>query len=220
MADVSQWKLRRIAPRVLRVLERRAPAHPPLAAHGATIGPQAQAFIAAYDALSNYAPTWKKEFGEGRTGIAELLQVLRGWLPLASRDIPNFAAGEFGDRPDVPDDVLADAERFIDAVGDARGPAGEALGWVETALQQIQPLFERANREWHEAEAADQHYQALGRQCRAAAAALVSELVLFRRTVLATLGRSDRDYQRLRLAKAAAPEADDDTARELPAVPV
>ena len=59
------------------------------------------------------------------THLAELLSTMKRWFPLVQRDIPAFEAHEYGDKPDMPDDLLEDAGRMFDMVedhGDAHGP--------------------------------------------------------------------------------------------------
>ena len=113
MASTTQWKLRRLAPRAIRVQARRAGDSPVVAAYGPTLKPKAEAFITVYDAAARYTQTYAKEMEEGRGAIASLYNTMRGWMPLLVRDLPGFDASAFEADPAVPDDVLASAERLF-----------------------------------------------------------------------------------------------------------
>jgi hypothetical protein len=88
----------------LRIIKRRAGSWPALAAHLSTMGPQGEAYMAAYERVVKYAMTRKKELEEGKTASKALLKEIRGWVPLLLRDIPGFDPSVCGDRPEVPDD--------------------------------------------------------------------------------------------------------------------
>ncbi|MFZ5785069.1 MAG: hypothetical protein ACOY3Y_01380 [Acidobacteriota bacterium] len=77
-----------------------------------------------------------------------------------------------------------------------------------------------ATREWSEAEAADSTYQQLLARVRQTGATFDTELRAFRRTMLAIVGRNDKDYQKLRASRASATDTDDDPAAPSPPIPV
>ena len=58
MSSTSAWKLRRLAPRAIRVHTRRAGDAPVLAVFAQTLPIKANAFIAAYDAAAKYNTAW------------------------------------------------------------------------------------------------------------------------------------------------------------------
>jgi len=72
-----QWKLRRLASRGARIVKRRAPESPVIAAFVPTLVPKAEAYIAAYDKAAKYQTSWKKEMAEGRGGIAAVLKLMQ-----------------------------------------------------------------------------------------------------------------------------------------------
>lgn len=124
MPSAPYWKLRRLAPRAKRVQQRRGAESAALGAYGDTVPGKADAFMTAYDAATKYESTWRKEMAEGRGAVGALLRKMRGWVPLLVRDVPGFDGGDFGDRADVPDDVIGDGERLEDMaekVTDAEG---------------------------------------------------------------------------------------------------
>ncbi|MBI4952039.1 MAG: hypothetical protein HY908_08395 [Myxococcales bacterium] len=204
------WKLRRLAPRATRVAERRKSDAPSLGVFAASVVTKAGAFTTAYDSLVRYEAPWRREIAEGKSAAAALHKQMRSWLPALLRDVPGFLAGDFGDQPEVPDDLIADGERLVDVIEAATTRGGEALPYRDIAVAALDPLVATAQKEWQEAEAADRHYQSLGAATRATAADFQTELVLFRRTLMSVAGRSDRDYQKLRAEKAITADEDDD----------
>ncbi len=207
-----QWKLRRLAPRAVRILKRRAGASPAVGAHMATVGPQAETYTAAYDRAVKYATTWKKEMEEGRTAVAALLKQIQAWVPLLLRDVPGFDGSVYGDKPGVPDDVLEDGERLLSVIDEARTAKGEQLSYRQQALAVLDPLVKAAVKEWGEAEAADKEYQSVMASLRTQADELQRSLVSLRHTLLIEVGRKDKDYQKLRAERAGYPDEDDDPA--------
>jgi hypothetical protein len=220
MSSTTFWKLRRLAPRALRVVARRSPESRAVAAYAATVGPKAQAFVAAYDEAGRYRVSWQKEMGEGRGAVRGLVGALRRWLPLVARDVPGFVATEFADKPQVPDDVMEDAGRLHDQVHDYRDPAGNPLSYQADCLAELDAALAAAHQEWAEAEEADKRYQTLCAAMRRTAADFDLELHAFRRTLSACAGRSDKDFQKLRAEKASLPDPEDDPAAPQPPTPV
>lgn len=212
MADVPYWKRRRLAPRVLRVLERRAGDSPAVKAFEAKLVPLAENFINAYDDNAKYDVTWRREMKEGRGAVAALVKELRAWAPVAESAIENLKAAEYGDNPAVPDDVIADGEQLLDAVLDAKDAAGQPLGFAADLQAALEPVLKAAIKEWDEAEKADKHYQTGLAKVRETGDAFNAQLILFRRTFAAVFGRNDKDYQKLRAEKAGASDSDDDDA--------
>ncbi len=206
MPSSPNWKLRRLADRTLRVHQRKSAGTPALAAFTDTLIPKTQAFIAAYDAARNSEANWKKEMKEGKGAVSNLVRLMRGWLPSFTRDIPGFSPSDFADRPDVPDDVLADATRLLEA-GAQNGAPPKA--WQASFDAEFTPAFNAAVKEWHEAEAKDAGYQQLLKTSREAAALFDAELQLFRVSLAAMVGTHDKDYQKLRAEKAATKDEED-----------
>lgn len=174
--------------------------------------------MAAYDRAANYKPEWQRELTERKSALSETLGVMRAWLPLIVRDIPNFDASAFGDRREVPEDILSDAERLFDTVTGYTGPSGQPLSYAQRLADALG--IEDAVREMEEAEKADKTYQGLLAEARATNTAFAAEIKLFRRTLLAVLGRNSKDYQKLRAARAKVADEDDDAAAPPPPTPV
>jgi len=166
------------------------------------------AFNAAYDASANYKSTFQSEMAEGKSAISELSKTIRAWLPVLARDIPSFDSSDFNANPAIPDDVLNEAERLCEIIETVTARDTTAIPYAAALLSALDT--EVPTRGWAEAEAADSTYQKMMAEVRSTADAFDSELQLYRRTLLAVLGRSDRDYQKLRATKAAAADADDD----------
>jgi hypothetical protein len=153
---------------------------------------------------------------EGKGAVAALLKSVRAWLPLVQRDVPGFDSSSYGDQPTVPDDVLEDGARLFDVVHDHVEVAGNPLAYRDAFLADLDAKLKDANKEWSEAEAADKAYQALLAAVRKAAEQFDADLVAFRKTLATVLGRSDRDFQKLRAEKAQAPDDEADPAAPPP----
>jgi hypothetical protein len=207
-----QWKLRRLASRASRIVKRRASTSPAMNAYLASIGPQTESYVAAYDRAAKFATNWKREMGEGRTAILALLKQIQSWVPLLLRDVPGFDGSIYGDKPGVPDDVLEDGERLLSVIDEFRDGKGEALPYRQQAVDILGAAVKAAAKEWGEAEAADKEYQNVMNQMRAQADVLQRSLVALRRSLLAEAGSKDKDYQKLRVERAGYPDEDDDPA--------
>jgi hypothetical protein len=216
MANVPNWKRRRLAARALRVQARRATSSPPIKAFGATLVPKAQAFIDAYDKAAMHETAWKREMNEGRGAIAALLVQMRSWLPVIHGDVPTLNTSTFGDNPEVPDDVIGDAERLIAEATDAKTALGDPLPYLAELQTTFGAELEKARTEWKEAEASDSSYQLLLATARETGDVFDNELTRFRRTLAAVAGRQDKDYQKLRASRVSHADEDDDGSPEPP----
>jgi hypothetical protein len=163
---------------------------------------------------------WKKEMSEGRNAIALLLKQIQVWAPLLKRDVPGFDGSMYGDQPQVPDDVIEDGERMASVIEEFRDAKGNPLPYQKAALDGFGPALQAAVKEWAEAEAADSEHQRLLASVRGLADDLQTDLIALRRSLLAAVGRSDRDYQKLRAERAGLPDEDDDPNSPAPPKPV
>ncbi|MDI1445528.1 hypothetical protein [Polyangium sp. 6x1] len=220
MATTPAWKLRRLATRAKRVQERRASESPVLAAYSTTLPPKVDAFVAAYDAAAKYENTWRREMREGKGAVAALLRHIQSWLPLLTRDLPGFDPSTFGDKPDVPDDVIEDGNRLAEVLEEATTADGKPLAYKLAALDALSPSLVAANKEWSEAEAADATYQKLLKESRATAVVLDKEIQTFRRSLAHAVGRNDKDFQKLRVERASQKDDEDDAAAPSPPAPI
>lgn len=215
MATAPQWKLRRLAPRAIRVHDRRSESNAALKSFGTTMVPLATAFIGSYDSVKRFNTKWQKEMREGRGAVSALITSIRSWLPRLGVDIPQFDRSTFADT-NVPDDVMEDAQRLLETVEDhqelAQDPENKlkSLAYAEELQAELEPALELALKEWREAEEADSEYQQALARTRQLANDFEHELVAYRATLSTTFGRSDADYQKLRTAKASASDPDDD----------
>jgi hypothetical protein len=211
MASTSAWKLRRLAARAKRVQARRSADSPVLAAYATTLPTKADAFITAYDNAAKYENDWRREMKEGKGAVARLVAAIRSWLPLLTRDIPQFDASTFADKPDVPDDVFEDAQRLLDILDETQDAQNNPLVYANDAKTALNATLVPANTEWSEAEAADAHYQKLLAAVRASAAVFDLELQTFRRSLAHVAGRNDKDFQKLRAERASQADDEDDS---------
>lgn len=217
MPSTAMWKLRRLAPRAKRIQARRSGDSPVLGAYSTTLPGKVDAFVLAYDSAAKYENKWRREMKEGKTAVGLLLKEIRSWLPLVLRDVPDFDPSTFGDKPDVPDDVIEDGGRLIELLDEATTAEGKPLEYAVTAGGALNDALAAANKEWAEAENADSAYQQLLRDVRATGAVLDTELQAFRRSLGHVAGRNDKDYQKLRVERAS--HVDDEDDQNAPAVP-
>lgn len=217
MSDVPSWKLRRLASRSLRVLERRGQEASALKAFELSLKPKAEAFISAYDTGAKIVFSWRKEMDEGKNAAALLLQQIRTWNPVLQGVVPGFDPKGIGDSPDVPDDILADGETLLGVAMDHKDEQGNALPFLAEIQNSLGSALSAAEKEWSEAEAADKSYQEALALIRNTGDAFQAQLVLFRRVFAAVFGRSDKDYQKLRAERASTADKDDDVPADAPA---
>jgi hypothetical protein len=218
--ETPQWKLRRLAPRAIRIVKRRSSDSTVIATFATSMVPKAETYMETYDRSVKNRASWKKEMQEGRTAVGILVKRIQALAPLLKRDVPGFDGSVYGDQPVVPDDVIEDGERMHSVIDEFRDGSGNPLFYQKEALEELGPALQAATKEWAEAEAADSEYQKLLASVRAMGDDLQRDLVTLRRCLLVTVGRSDRDYQKLRAERAALPDEDDDANTPKPPEPV
>lgn len=211
MARVPLWKLRRLAPRAKRVIERRKGDAPVIAAYEHTVTPAADRYMAAYDRATQMRGSWKLEAQERQEAVAKLALSLQCWAPLVIRDVKSFDSSAFL-QTSVPDDIIHDAEYLVALVLEHATRAGAPLPYQDALIVEMNGKLIAAGKEHTEAELADKDYQQCLADVRDKAESFQTELTTFRRTLVALLGRSDQDYQKLRLERASRRDEDDDPA--------
>ena len=97
---------------------------------------------------------------------------------------------------------------------------GNPLPYQKAALDALTSEVQAAIKEWGEAEAEAAQYQQAFAAVRQMADPLQQDLVTLRRTLMATAGRQDKDYQKLRAERAGYPDEDDDANAPTPPKPV
>jgi hypothetical protein len=207
--NTTHKMLRRLAPRSLRVYERHAGKEPGLEAFATSLVLHATAFITDYDAVREYAARRFMERQQGKKTIEDLLRKMRIWSPQVARDLPTVSVGEFGDNPDVPDEVLRDAKSLLEhATHTTEG--GEPLPYADALASDLGAAIEAAQAQWGQAESAADGMIGLQSATRTSAAAFEQDLIAFRRALAATIGRSHPDYQKLRVDRARVVDSEDD----------
>jgi hypothetical protein len=209
------WKLRRLAPRAVRVLERRKSEAPVLAAYEPKLLPVAERFIAGYDRAAGYRSTWLRKMQEGREATAILATTVHSWLPLVADDISALNNSEFAPSP-VADDVITSAQRLLDAASEYVDAQGNPLAYREALIADVSAKLETGVEKRAEAEAADRAYQQTMAEARRTAAAFDVALQAFRKSLSRLLGRNDKDFQKLRVQRAAQRDEEDDPGAPMP----
>ena len=205
-----QWLLRRLAARGIRVHDRQQGKSAALAVFTTTLPVYCATYIEYYDALRQLAKVHINERFEGKQSIVALIKVLRIWAPLLARDIRGVREGEFGQNSSVPDDIIRDTKELLRYANEHRDEAGEPLSYLDALIAEVTPVLEAAEKEWGEAEEAVQSYSTMRDLVHLAGVALEKELVSYRKILKAVIGRTNADYQKLRVDRAGTPDEDDD----------
>ena len=218
MTAYPMWKLRRLAPRSLRVLERRKSEAPVLAAYEPRLVPVAERFMTTYDRATAYRSTWLREIAEGRGAMSVLTNTVQGWLPLIAGDIANLNTSDFVAAP-VADDVVNAARLLIDMASGHVDAQGNALPYREALVTDVGAKIAASLKERAEAEAADRMYQQFLADARVACREFNVLLQAFRKSLGTLFGRNDMDFQKLRVQRAAQRDEEDDPGAPVPDLP-
>jgi hypothetical protein len=218
MTAYPMWKLRRLAPRALRVLERRKGEAPMLVAYEPKLVPAAERFMTSFDRAASFRSTWLREMEEGRGAMAVLATAVQGWLPLVVGDIANLNSSDFATSP-VADDVITAAERLLQTASEHVDAQGGALPYRDSLVTDLSAKLAAGIKERAEAEAADSEYQQILTEARDAYTDFNGVLRAFRKSLGAVLGRNDKDFQKLRVQRAAQRDEDDDPGAPVPELP-
>lgn len=212
------WKLRRLAPRALRVLERHKALDAAIAAYEHTLQPAAAAYMDTYDRLRTMNVTQAHELDQGKRAIAALANKLSSWSAqiAATGVIKGFKRTEYADTPDVPDDVMSDAESFMAVVTEQVALDPESLPYADSLIADVNATLELAKAEWKEASDVRSAWMMLVDENRNNAREFANALVGFRQTLLRTIGRKHPDYQSLRSNKIDRAVLEDGEANDLP----
>jgi len=206
----TQTKLRRLAPRVIRVFARHKDKEPGLATFEKPAVERARSFITLHDAVTRAATERLQEHGNGKNKIDELVRKERIWAAKLSIDIPGLNPADFGDNPGVPDDAISDGDKLIEIGTKHRSLDGEPLPYAELLAQDLGTAIAEAKADWDQAEGVQGGYNTLRAECREAAAAFEKGLIAFRRALKAVIGRAHPDFQKLRVERARSRDVDDD----------
>jgi hypothetical protein len=206
---IPYWRLRRLSPRVLAILARHADLEPVIAAFLQTIGVSAATFRDVYDRALARQGSQGIRSAAGREKVTILRRKLRGWVSLLLAEV-EFDASQYGDNPNVPDDVMDDAEQFLIFLGELEEGREEPFAFSESLRADLEPALADARASMGAVGTGAAGRSDMTEELREAAVAFNRDLVSFRRALAAHLGRSHADYQKLRTAKAQTPDADDD----------
>jgi hypothetical protein len=153
-----------------------------------------------------------RERTEGDRAVARLRERMTGWLASLRRDVPGF--GNEGFRMDgaIPDDDIAAASRLVETASSYVDGQEQPLRYKAELEDDLRVAIAAAEREWSEAQDALSALQILQKEVREANANLSQELSAFRRALGAAIGRSHRDFQKLRVSRGAEPDEEDEEA--------
>lgn len=203
MTSNPQWKYRRLAARALRILERTQALDTTLTAYNTTLKPAAEAYIKSYDRLRVLTKRRATEHREGKLAIHELARSVRAWAgQIQALDVvKNLSVGDYINTPDVPDDVIADAQAFMELLNDHDEVNPETVPYIAELREDMNLRLAKAELEWSEAEVASEEWQELVETNRTAQKALNAQLIAFRRNLAAIVGTKHPAYQSLRSSR-------------------
>jgi hypothetical protein len=192
------------------VQERHRDKEPGLAAFDYTLIPIAQALIAGYDGVRNTDSARFFERVQGKALLKRLHRKLRMWVSHVAGRVEGVNAADFGDRPGVPEDLVADTKVFLERVKAHASQASEPLPFVDELVSDLTEMLDEATSEWRETEDIAARVAELRRQTNEAAAQFEQDLISYRRALASVIGRGHPDFQKLRIQHARTPDKDDD----------
>jgi hypothetical protein len=145
---IPNRKLRRLAPRFVRVCEKWQGDSPAVRAIAEVGIDAARRFIALYDRFATQRAQRKREFEEDRRAVTALSRSVREWVAVVAPHVdidPELYVASV----DIPDDVVGGAERLLHLVSD-EGPLRDQP-FAALMIDAITPVLESAQREREEA---------------------------------------------------------------------
>ena len=201
-------RLRRLAPRGLRVVERYRSLDPTLEVLAPDFVKAATEFEDAYD--KPVLMTRAQKFQQSR----DCLEALRGktvrWLAVLSRDRPEHAAG-LRTLPRTADEVISTAKRVVTTVRDLQDREVSPLPYADRLIESLSQAIDETQTQLDEARNAAADAQEHAQRIRDAATALQAELVSLRKVLRSLLGSRHVDYQTLRSERGAYHEDEEET---------
>lgn len=202
--------LRRLAIRSKGVVARHKDKEPALAVFEPRLIGSADAFIMVYDKARAVMSVRPGAVTTRLEKVDRVARKMRGWTTMLANDIEGFDRSMYGDNPGVPEDVLSDAETIFVVIAEHVESGGQAPDYLDEMEADLLPAIEEARAEIAAVHGTSSKLSELQAQVRQAATKFQSELVAFRRTLRAHLGSRHPDYQKLRVARVALPDEEDD----------
>jgi hypothetical protein len=194
----------------LSVQERHREKEPGLAAYDLTLVVSGQALITTYDEVRATESSRFFEHAEGKTTLKSLHRKLRMWAAHVADRIEGVDMAEYGDNPEVAEDLIADANALIERVNRHAAQASEPLPFMDALIADLTEAIEAAKGEWRQAEVAASDVADMRRAMHEAAEAFERDLISYRRALASVIGRNHPDFQKLRLERVTTPDEDDD----------
>jgi hypothetical protein len=195
---IPNRKLRRLAPRFVRVCEKWQGDSPAVRAIAEVGIDAARRFIALYDRFATQRAQRKREFEEDRRAVTALSRSVREWVAVVAPHVdidPELYVASV----DIPDDVVGGAERLLHLVSD-EGPLRDQP-FAALMIDAITPVLESAQREREEARKLAGDTQETAWALRESARELQASLKQLRRVLRGRFGASHLDYQSLRASR-------------------
>lgn len=210
--QIRQKKLRRLAGRALRVLERHIAAHPALQILEPTLRPAVSDFVVAHSAVAGHRTNASGQTSVIHRAATTLRDRMQLWAALVQHGMPDLDPDTLRVTVGPPDDLLNAAADMLGMLDDESTRIG-SLAYAQEMRADIAGAMELLTAEQQALQDSLAREQQLRAAARLAGARLHDELIALRLVLAKLLGRSHRDYQKLRMTKgagAAGLQADDD----------
>lgn len=202
---VSQKKLRELAERAVRVIERHT-SHVSVRAAATSLVPAAEAFAKGYDEGFKFWSDQSSEMEGRRASMVALDKLLKSSLAIVQLVAPGFDTSELTATVETPDRLMVNARRVLEVLAHAGDsvPEGQAL---IAALKEAADKAEEHLAAAHTSRVELQQSQATVREL---AIAFNRELVALRRILRATVGTHHLDFQALRASRVKSVDIEDE----------
>ncbi|MBU1535342.1 hypothetical protein KKF84_08470 [Myxococcota bacterium] len=200
---LSQYKLRRLAARAVRVAEAHS-SQPSIAMVKDIIVLSAQEFINSYETTAILQKNSLNEYKQGREAMERFKSIMTELVPALKMYIPSLTVNI--DSIGVPDDMFESVSALIDMVSEVESKPEMVTTSIIPALESA---LTTAEKEWREAESSRVAIQESQRLLREKADNFYYHLKLFRRTLASAIGRNHYDYRKIKDTSANISDADD-----------
>ena len=199
VVGATQWKLRRLAPRALSVLERHRELST-LQHFEQTLPVTVAKFVELYD--SGRVLVASRRTVSGLPALETLRARILSWSGPVARDIPGMDVKALANqRVTAVDDVVSNGERLLELARSHAASGKGELPYLAQLEQSMTAAIADVRTQWEQFQAQMAKEQATLAEARLAAQALHRELIAFRRALRGELGASHRDYRQLLIGR-------------------
>jgi hypothetical protein len=197
-------------------MERHLDRAPALSIYSQTLGNSAARFITAFEHAEGLQSAVTTSIDVRSQAVDLLGRTMRAWSAALAKDLKGFDRSKYGDKPNVPEDVINDAESMLIMLDKHVEAGGELPFYADTLKQDMTAQIEAAKAELAQTGTQSATLSDARAELKAAAVEFHRDLVAFRSALRALVGPQHADYQKLRVARGSTPDVDDDVKEDLP----